>query len=66
LINQGHSINRVEGILTEEQINEFIDDVKVFSGLTTDEMVVKGLILAGNEFIAEKNMTKPSRLLKKV
>ena len=54
LINQGHSINRVEGILTEEQINEFIDDVKVFSGLTTDEMVVKGLILAGNEFIAEK------------
>ena len=54
LINKGNSINRIEGLPTEESINEFIDEVKLFSGLVSDETIFQGLLLAGKEFIEEK------------
>lgn len=61
LINKGHSMNRIEGLPTEESINEFLDDVKLVAGLESDEMVFQGLLLAGKDFIQEKKYDEALR-----
>ncbi|OMJ91023.1 hypothetical protein SteCoe_6485 [Stentor coeruleus] len=61
LINKGHSMNRIEGLPTEESINEFLDDVKLVAGLESDEMVFQGLLSAGKEFIQEKKYDEALR-----
>lgn len=54
LLNRGHSVNRIEGMPTEEGLNQFLDDALLLAGLESDETVFKGLLLAGKEFFAEK------------
>jgi thioredoxin 1 len=54
LINKGHSINRLEGLPTEETIKDLIDDVKILAGLDTDENIFKALLMAAQEFLHEK------------
>ena len=61
LVNKGNVMNRVEGIITEEALNEFIEDAKLLAGLVSDETVFQGLLSAGEEFVKEKKYNEAIR-----
>lgn len=61
LINKGNALNKIDDILTEEAINEFVEDAKLVAGLTSDETVFQGLLLAGEDFIKEKKYNEALR-----
>jgi putative thioredoxin len=54
LINKGNVFSKVEGIITEENINEIVEDAKLVAGLVSDENVFQGLLMAGEEFVKDK------------
>lgn len=61
LINKGNVMNRVEGIITEDALTEFIEDAKLLAGLVSDETVFQGLLNAGEDFIKEKKYNEAIR-----
>jgi thioredoxin-like negative regulator of GroEL len=54
LINRGNSIHKLEGMPDEETLQNFMTDVKLLSGLTTDEDLMKGLLDTAHDFIETK------------
>lgn len=54
LINRGNSIHKLEGLPDDETLENFMTDVKLLSGLTTDEDLLKGLLNAAHDFLESK------------
>ena len=55
LINKGHAIHRQEGMPDEKQLNQMLTDIKILSGLSTEEDVLKQLLNAAYDFLKESD-----------
>lgn len=64
LINKGNVMNKLEGNLTESELDDIIGDAKLIAGLLSDETVYQGLLQAGEDFIKEKKYNEAIKTFK--
>lgn len=54
LIYRGNAIHKLEGMPDDDELNQFLGDIKLVAGVLTDEEILQGLLAAAKDFLESK------------